>query len=224
MELRPDMRIRTGPGGRAGLIMDNGVSLRLAETTEVVFVEPGHIELIAGKAYADAVAGGGETRTGNPRIIVETPAGKTWDVGTQFEVTYVQGIYRLRVREGEVSLTQASRELRSQAGEQLTIDRSSQVRRERIARDDPEWKWTESVAPDPVIDARPVSAFLEWVSRQTGRKITYTTLDLELRAETTILYGSVHGIEPLEALDTMLATTDFDYTLLDDGTILIDSR
>jgi hypothetical protein len=37
----------------------------------------------------------------------------------------------------------------------------------------------------------------------------------------TILHGSVRGLQPFEALQAMLATTDLQYEQLPDGTILI---
>jgi len=222
-ELTADTSVRTGPGSRLGLLMTNGVSLRLAEATVVRFIAPGRIELVSGRIYADAGQGEAAQQLAQ-RIVIETGAGTTWDVGTQFELLYIDELYRLRVREGRVQLRQSSRELSSEAGEQLSIDAEQHVRRGRIAKDDPDWLWTESVAPDPAVDARPVTALLIWVSRQTGREVAYARPELELQAATTMLYGRVRFVEPLEALDTMLATTDFNYTLLEDGTILIDAK
>lgn len=223
-EMLPDVSLRTGPGSRLGLVMHNGVSLRLAEATEVRFVSPGTVELIRGKVYADAGLKNGEVRAGDPSIVIETGARRTWDVGTQFEVLYANDLYRLRVREGQVYLRRQGSELTGEAGDELTIDASQVVRLDRITDDDPAWRWTESVAPDPVIDSRSVSSLLAWVSRQTGRDVAFADPELMLKAETTMLYGSVHFVEPLEALETMLATTDFNYTLLEDGTILVDLR
>lgn len=220
-------RIHTGPGSRLGVRMANGVSLRLAESTDIEFAAPGRIRLLSGKIYADAgehlpVEGAPESRA--RRIMVETAAGLTWDIGTQFEVQYANGIYRLRVREGQVNLQQESRELQGVAGEQLTIDAAQEVRRDMIASDDPEWRWAEAVAPNPAFDSRPVSELLSWVSRETGRAIVFARPGLEFEAATTLLFGRVFHLEPLEALDVMLATTDFKYTLLEDGSILIDSK
>lgn len=211
-------RIRTGPGSRLGVRMTNGVSLRFAESTDVIFDGPDRIRLLSGKIYADA----GQSSIAR-RITVETIVGLAWDIGTQFEVQYVNDIYRLRVREGQVNLQQESRELRGLAGEQLTIDAAQRVYRDRIASDDSQWQWTETVAPDPLVDARPVSVLLSWVARQTGRSIEYARPELELEAATTMLYGQVYHLEPLEVLDAMLATTDFTYALLEDGTIFVDS-
>ena len=217
-------RIRTGPGSRLGVRMTNGVSLRLAESTDVEFTGPRRVRLLSGKIYADAGESPPKDASAVPRIMVETSQELAWDVGTQFEVRYVNENYRLRVREGLVNLQQEARMLRGMAGEQLTIDTARRVYAAHIARDDAQWQWTESVAPDPVIDARPVSVLLNWVARQTGRSIVYARPELMLEADTTMLYGRVYDLEPLEALDAMLATTDFDYTLLEDGTILVDSR
>ena len=49
----------------------------------------------------------------------------------------------------------------------------------------------------------------------------YATPAIERRASGTILHGSIRGLEPLEALAVMLATTDLRHEVLADGTIMI---
>lgn len=212
--------LRTSTGSRLGIVLANGISLRLAGGTEIHLVTADRVRLVSGKIYVDS----GRDPAADSGIAISTAAGTATDIGTQFEMRYAANELRLRVREGRVDLSGASGELSSLAGDQLMIDSFGSVRRARIARDDPEWQWAESVAPTPALDERPVSALLEWVGRETGRAIRYEQPILELKAETTILHGSIRNLEPINALEVMLATTDFEYTLLDDGTILIKDK
>jgi ferric-dicitrate binding protein FerR (iron transport regulator) len=212
--------LRTSPGSRLGLTLAGGISLRLDGSTEILLEAVDRIALSTGKVYVDS----GQSPADNARMEIVTPAGIATDVGTQFEVRYAQDELRLRVREGRVNLHGESGELSSVAGDQLVIDAAGSVTRARIALDDPDWQWAESIAPTPSMDERPVSALLEWVGRETGRVVQYEQPILEMRATTTILHGSIRNLEPLKALDVMLATTDFEYTILDDGTILIRNK
>jgi hypothetical protein len=66
-----------------------------------------------------------------------------------------------------------------------------------------------------------VTVLLTWVARETGRAVRFASPDIERKAGTTILHGNIRHLAPLEALSVMLATTDLEYTLPDDATILI---
>jgi ferric-dicitrate binding protein FerR (iron transport regulator) len=209
-------QIRTRAGSRAGILLSSGVSLRLAEATEVALETDARLRVIAGKVYIDS----GAMRP-NSGIEVVTEAGTAVDVGTQFEVLYRDGEYRLRVREGRVLLRHDAGEFDGHAGEQLKILPGGELERTRIEHNDRGWDWVESLAPAPEIDRQPVTVLLTWVARETGRTVRFASPDLERKAGTTILHGSIRHLAPLEALSVMLATTDLEYTLPDDATILV---
>jgi hypothetical protein len=194
--------------------------VRLAEATSLVLESPSTLRLVEGKVYLDT--GRGE-RTGRS-IEVVTPAGTARDVGTQFEVLYRDDAYRLRVRDGRVLLSRDAGDVTGGAGDQLSIDAGGGLMRTPIARDDSDWQWVESVAPAPDIDEKPLTVLLEWVAHETGRAVAFDTPEVERKAGTTILHGSIRNLAPLDALSVMLATTDFEYVLSDDGTILIRSK
>jgi hypothetical protein len=78
----------------------------------------------------------------------------------------------------------------------------------------------QSVAPAPDIDEQPVTLLLTWVGRETGKVIRFASPDVERRAGQTILHGNIRHLSPMEALQVMLATTDFEPAVSDD-TILI---
>lgn len=214
--------IKTGPASRAGLLLGNSHSLRLAEATEVRMLAESRVELIAGKAYIATVAVT-DAAAARPVEIV-TPVGTASDVGTQFEIQYRDERYRLRVREGAVVLQRDFLRIRSATGEQLMIDRDGELRREAVSPTDPGWDWVEAVAPAVAIDGQPLTVLLDWVARETGRSVRYADAATQRRAATTILHGSIDELAPLQALGIMLATTDLRHRLLDDGTIMIEAQ
>jgi ferric-dicitrate binding protein FerR (iron transport regulator) len=220
LSLHDGAHVRTGSNGRAGILLDHGASMRLAEHTEIVFDGPARIRLVAGRVYLDS---GGSTVGASP-IEIETPAGVASDVGTQFEVSYVDTLYRVRVREGRVHIQRGPGAIETAAGEEVSIDAAGRVSRGRIAPDHEDWRWVESLSPAPDLEGQPVSVLLAWIARETGRTVRFETPEVERKARTTILYGEIHALAPLEALEVMLRTTDLAHTVLDDGTIVIRPR
>lgn len=212
-------RIRTAAGGRAAARLANGVSLRIAENTEVAFARPPLVELATGRVYAD-----NDDHLRGARVEIVTSIATVTDVGTQFEVNLTHDQYRLRVREGRVQLRLGTERIDGAAGDELTIGDDGAVARTSIASTDAEWRWIESLATAPDINNRPVIELLDWVARETGRAIRFQDPEIERRAAATILHGSIRHLAPLDALGVMLATTDLDYVELADGTLLIQAK
>lgn len=204
-------KIRTRAGGRAGLLLDEDVSLRLAAETEIALDGPARLYLQYGTVYVD---------TGPPpsrrALEIVTPAGTARDLGTQFELQVGAGSLRLRVREGEVEIDRAGHRSTGGAGVELSIDALGTVGHASIAADDPVWQWAESVAPAPDIEGQPVTVLLAWVARETGRRLRYESATVEARAATVILHGNIRHLAPLAALELMLATTGLEYELAGD--------
>jgi len=209
--------VRTGQGGRIGLVLARGASLRLDELTQVRLVAPTRVEVIAGTVYVDSRVAGAATE-------VVTPVAVTRDVGTQFEVRYRDSAQRVRVREGAVLMQTAGQEFSGSAGEQLLLSPAGELERAPIARDDPAWDWVQTVARTPDIDDQPLSVLLEWVGRETGRTIRFESPAVQALARRTILHGSVRNLAPLPAIRTVLATTDLDLAILEDGSLLVKTR
>ncbi len=203
-------RLRTLAGGSVALALDGGASLRLAAATEVEMEGPRRVMLRSGTIYLDNK---GSVGTGYQ---IETPAGTARDVGTQFELYVAGSALRLRVREGRVEVDRAGQLVTGSAGEQLEIDVLGSVVRSTIATTDVAWQWAETLAPAPDIDGKPAAVLLDWVARETGRKLHYESATVESRAATVILHGNIRHLAPLAALDVMLATTDLEYSLVGD--------
>lgn len=215
-------RIRTAETGYAGLRLKNESSLRIAPDTVMEFSGDNAIRLTTGTLYVDS---GPDRNDATPSMEIVTPAGRAMEIGTQYEVRYTPDDgYRLRVREGRVRLYRSGRIFEAPAGEEIAIDTDGDFRERRIEPSDERWNWIFTVAPVPVVEARPVTTLLEWVARETGRPLHYAAPELRVQAENTTLHGRVGTLTPLEALRVLLATTDLDYVLLDDGTIEVRDR
>ena len=105
-------------------------------------------------------------------FVALTNAGEFRHVGTQFAIAVVDGATRLRVREGRVQWRATDGESTVPAGTEVLIDRDQQ-RDAYGASTAPgrDWSWTETMAPEIDIEDRPLAEFLEWVARETGRKL-----------------------------------------------------
>lgn len=210
-------QVRTGLGGRVGLILVQGASLRLDELTEVRLAGPNRVEVLAGTVYVDSRAAG-ET------IEVVTPVGVTRDIGTQFEVRYGNREQRVRIREGGVLMHLGQEEYRGVAGEEIVVSPAGQVQRAVIALDDGSWDWVQLVARAPDIENLPLSELLEWVARETGRPVLYDSAAILALTQSTILHGSIRNLAPLPAVQTVLATTDLELEIIKGGSLLVKGR
>ena len=202
--------------GSAAALQIRGVSVRVADRTELVLDSQARLSLQHGTVYVDT--GGNVEQRG---MLIVAGSTSVTDVGTQFEVRYRGSDYRVRVREGAVLLQRGALSRRGTAGEQITIDEDDGVRISTIAANDPDWRWIHSLAPAPDIDEQPLTVLLAWVARESGVKVRYASPAIERKATATILHGSIQRLKPFEALEVMLATTDLRHEVLSDGTILI---
>lgn len=207
--------LRTESGSAAALRF-GATSVRIADATELVIESDSRLRLLVGKVYIDT---GGAGDAG--RMVVATSAGTASDIGTQFEVSYRDERYRLRVREGEVVLQRDAERVFGRAGDEVSVSADGSVRTATIAAHDPEWRWIHQLAAAPDIDDQPLTVLLAWVARETGARVRYASPEAERRAATAILHGSIRHLAPLEALAVMLATTDLRHEVLSDGTIMI---
>ncbi len=202
--------------GSAAAVQIRGVSVRIADRTQLVLDSQARLSLQQGTVYVDT--GGNVEQRG---MLIVTGSTSVTDVGTQFEVRYRGSDYRVRVREGAVLLQRGELRRRGTAGEQITLDEDDGVRITPIAANDPDWRWIHSLASAPDIDEQPLTVLLAWVARESGVKVRYASPAIERKATATILHGSIQRLKPFEALEVMLATTDLRHEVLPDGTILI---
>ena len=186
-----------------------GGSARVAPGSTFRAEREGEVTLQDGRIYFDFPPGA-------KPLTLKTSVGVIEHLGTQFEVLASDDRLRVRVREGKVLVVREERVETVEQGTELLFAGTYPPARRSIPAYGPEWSWVESVAPDFDIENRPLNEFLEWVARETGRRITFSdtqTRDVAMRAR---LHGSVRGIRPLEALDIVLRTTSLRYEVRDD--------
>lgn len=223
--LQTGSELRTDAAARAALRLADGTSLRLDHATRVEFMSARALRLATGRVYVDTGTHVGAAAPARAGLHVETVAGTVWDVGTQFEVMLREGVYRIRVREGQVVASRPDgTRIRGSAGDQLLSLSGGAFERSGVDPYDPAWTWIESVAVVPPTDGQPIAVVLDWVTRETGRPIRFESQDVERRVTRAVLHGSIRDLAPLDALRVTLATLDLDYTVERDGAILIRAR
>jgi hypothetical protein len=213
-------RLRTDATGRASLRLVPDISLRIAGSTDLLLRPGNRVELLKGRIYLD-------TRGAHDGAVeIVTRFGTLRDVGTQFEVLAADTGLRVRTREGAVTLTRGRSEavLRCAVSEELRIDSHGHIERGHVTPYDADWAWAEMLAEPPRGPELPLLRFLDWVARETGRALRYDSPETETRVGKVILHGSTPDLAPVQAMEVALATTDVDYSLLDDGTILLRYR
>jgi FecR protein len=189
--------LHTSPQGRAALRLAQGASLRLDHDTTVRLVSAHTIDLKRGAVYVDS------SLLRDAPIEIRTPLARIVDIGTRFEVRTGDGLL-VRVRDGSVDISTRKQQVRVNAGfESRVRSDGSQEVSAFVPDGDP---WTAAIAPPFAIEGRSVAALLQWCSRETGLTLRYSSRDAEHTARTTLLHGTVNGLQPLEMAEVVLPT------------------
>lgn len=199
-----------------GLLLSNAESLRIDEQTTIVVQAKDEFQLVHGRVYADT---GDFTYRGN-ELVIETPMGSVTDVGTQFSVAAADDSIDVAVREGRVDVDRGSELLVAVAGERLQIHGDDGATIDTLAASDPYWDWATSLAPAFDLENKSLLDFLRWAARETGRELVFETNELRMSAMRTDLHGSVSDFDPLEAVESVLATTNFKYRIEADKIVI----
>jgi ferric-dicitrate binding protein FerR (iron transport regulator) len=167
------------------------------------------VALERGAVYVDS-AGAHSTEPGASPISIHTPAGLVRDLGTQFEVRLAGAGIRIRVRDGQVRVTDANgADALGGAGVELFSKPDGSIDRRPIAATGSEWAWAERAAPPFSVEGKTLGAFLDWVSREGAWTVTFADRRFSLAARATVLHGRpdlLKGLTPAEALDVVLPT------------------
>ena len=214
-------RLRTGAAAGLALELEGGISVRLDRQSELELASSRAMRLIAGTVYVDC---GPSRFVGGLRV--ETHMGTVTDVGTVFEIRSGPDSLRIRVREGRIQLDASGRSahFESAAGDELALGPRGAVLRRDFPATDSAWAWAEALATAPDVEGRPLVQFLAWVARETGRRLQFQGPDVEAHAREVVLHGKTRDLAPLQALDLMLSTTDLEYVLAADESIVIRRR
>jgi ferric-dicitrate binding protein FerR (iron transport regulator) len=196
-----DARVALQVGSRGTL------SLRVDAHSRVLFKAPGVIELQGGALYVDASAD-----VPPVPLTVQTAAGTVRHVGTQYQVRTVAGRtngIEVSIREGRVEIASTFGTNAGVAGERVAVSTTGGIERSALSAYDGSWQWATRVAPPFDIADRSLSAFLEWVARETGRELIYDSAAAQRAAAGLKLFGSIAGLDPDTALAAVLSTTRF---------------
>ena len=191
--------------------LSNGGTLRIAGGTRLEVVDSDRVALQTGELYVDLPPTIPRTDT----FEVRTPLGLVEHLGTQFDVAVGQDV-RIRVREGRIRLRRGSETETAAAGTELIIPSVGPTAEHSIATHGSEWSWIEALQPAYSIENRTLSDFVQWAARETGRRVRFADDHAREVAERTRLHGSISGMLPGEALETVFATTSLRYRSEDD--------
>ena len=67
-----------------------------------------------------------------------------------------------------------------------------------------EWAWIVRAAPPFQVEGKTLAAFLDWVTRESGRRIEFADDRIRRSSTGTILHGSIDGLTTEEALEVIL--------------------
>ena len=195
--------------GGSLLALRGGGNLRLAPDSKFEVISANVVRLERGEIYVDIPPGA----HADASFVALTNAGEFRHVGTQFAIAVVDGATRLRVREGRVQWRAPDGDSTVPAGTEVFIGRDSHVTRTAVDSAGPHWSWTETMAPEIDIENRPLTEFLEWVARETGRKLVIADERTRLQVGTIRTHGNVRGLPPMQALDAVMASTSLRFDL-----------
>ena len=196
--LTPGTRVTTY-GGRAAIVLANGVELRLDSNTAITLDAERSMSLTHGALYLDS-----SHRTGPPDAVAIVARGTVIrDIGTRYEVRLSDQELRVRVRDGRVEVSSAFGMREADRGGQLSIT-SSGILSGRASTSGADWDWIVRAIPPPQLEGRPLPEFLAWAEREGGRPIRFADPAVERANAATIVYGAIERLTVEEALDVVL--------------------
>lgn len=196
--------IVAGVQGRVSLSLDDHLSVRLDAGSRARLASENRLVLLRGAVYVDS----NSRNFATDRLVVETALGSIRHLGTQYEVRVFEGGLRVSVREGRVTLERGGVAHVGSAGDELLVSPLGGIARSQLQEDDPRWNWAILIAPRFEIENQPLSAFLAWVARETGRTVEFASPAALDAAQRTMLRGSIADLDPRAALAAVLATTE----------------
>lgn len=205
-EILSGTRLDTGESGLVALAW-GGYDLRINAST-ILDLDTAGLSLRAGEVYVSD----DDSAPGGFRLAIHTPQGRISDLGTQFTVHVQPGRTLATVRRGAVLLDTGSAEYRTEARHdsaiRLTVDGQREVRRETVEARGEDWQWIYGAAPAFNPEGRNTWEFLQWSAGESGLVLEFTSAAAERYARTTVLHGSIEGLDPERALQPVLAATD----------------
>jgi ferric-dicitrate binding protein FerR (iron transport regulator) len=186
------------------LRLDSGIALRLAPHSKVRFEQVAKVDLLQGALYMSE-------NDANAPLLVGTSFGTVQHVGTRYVAQLNPASLTVGVRDGAVYVTAGDRRISVAANEQVSIDSSGHALRETLSSTGDAWSWIDALAKPIAIENLRLDDFLAWIAHETGRKLSFSDDATRHAAHETLLHGSVDRLTPEQALQTVMATTDFEH-------------
>jgi len=208
--------IDTAGDGATSIMLDGDISLRVDNHTQLQVVAAGDFALLTGRIYIDT----GDRIYSDRHVTITTASGTATDIGTQFSVSYAQDLMSVAVREGRVDLSDKLRSYSAVRGQKVSLRSGQTAQIDPVEIAGTEWDWAVALAPDFDLEQHSVLDFLKWAARETGLELVFDDDQVRSAARTARSHGSISGLSPLQAVEAVLATTQFKYSI-DGGTLLI---
>jgi ferric-dicitrate binding protein FerR (iron transport regulator) len=201
--LNADMLLRTDAATSIALEFVSGLSVRMDRSSLLQLSAANRTVLERGRVYVDA-----DSPERAP-FVIETRFGALEHVGTQYQASVTTEKLTVSVREGRIAISRERVKTGAIAGERVEIGAAGELNRTEVSPQDPEWQWAIQAAPTFEIDNRSLASFLDWVARETGRTVRYARPEIRMQAEKLLLRGSIANLTPEQALNAVMATTEF---------------
>ena len=218
--LRQRIELRTGSAGSLRLHLNDGMDIRVGANSRLAMQAGGALTLHTGVIYVDS---NDQIDVGNS-LRVTTPFGEAEDIGTQFAVRVAPDGWQVQVRDGLVKMSDDGLQRQVNAGDRVVIDQRNDVTVSQVASDDTSWAWIAAVSPEFLIEGASLQAYVDWLSRETGKTVVFSSAQVSESASSTILHGSIDGLLPMESLSAVLAATDFHLIDSEAGKLVIDRQ
>ncbi len=199
--------LKTGAQGGALLRVGPVLALRLAPESELRFDATDRVTLLRGQVYVDS---GTHTGPGTPLAVI-TQHGEVRHLGTRYLVRAAADRLDVAVRDGRVLLASLTGDLRAEAtaGERLQLAAGARaIERGALSPDDAAYAWLSRIPTPLDIEGKTLGEFVAWYEAETGRRVELGSADSVGAVRSIRLSGSVAGMTPDEALDTVAAVSD----------------
>lgn len=208
--------IVTGEGEGLSLLLARSESLRIDENTQIRIDAKDRFTLMSGRVYVDT----GQFVYRDGGLTIETAFGSVTDVGTQFSVSSKYQSLDVAVREGRVDIRDDSTALVVVVGERMTLKRNMDPSVSAIGARDEYWNWVADLAPDYDVNNGSLFDFLEWVARETGRRLVFENDEQRMSAMREDIHGEISNLSPDEALRAVQPTTSLRYRIEEDEIVI----
>lgn len=201
-EIHTGDRLRTDGNSGLRIKLNGGVNLRIAANSELRWLNANEAHLDHGAVYIDSHANAAA-------LTVHTAHGDVRHLGTRYLIQAGQEVLQVAVREGQVAIDTGSTQVTVNALQHVQVDAGQNVRRSDLTMNDAIWQWADALAEPFVLENHSVAEFLQWVSKETGYEVHYSSQAVSAAADHTLLHGQQTQMAPLQALQVVLAATDF---------------